>query len=193
MGEYGVRKKDGLRIKIGTCESNYYVRYEDKGKVEPDHGSGFGYFWRLPLPDEDGIEPGDYQSHVATVRLWKKEQMLGTDGKVLREWTVDFSDHETMENPGIVQLKHECGLMINAPCYHGEMLPGMGDSKCKAFWNGKSWFYELRFLRETSKGIFPVVHCRVCGHMWRYDWKDILPYLHGELKERLSKYATNEE
>jgi len=38
-----------------------------------------------------------------------------------------------------------------------------------------------------------VVHCRVCGHMWRYDWKDILPYLHGELKERLSKYATNEE
>ena len=43
MGEYAIRKSDGESIKIGTCEDMYYLRYEDRFKVTPEEGSGFGY------------------------------------------------------------------------------------------------------------------------------------------------------
>ena len=33
MGEYARRKSDNESIKIGTCESMYYLRYEDRDKV----------------------------------------------------------------------------------------------------------------------------------------------------------------
>ena len=192
MGEYGVRKSDGLRIKIGTCESNYYVRYEDKGKVKPDQGSEFGCFWRIPLPSEDGIEPGDYKSHVCTQRLWKvvsREIRKDREGnEVIDQRTADFSDSETVDYPGSIQLKHECGLLMSVPCYHGEKLPETPEG-FRIGWNGKSWFYELRFLKTQGSKVFPVVHCRACGNMWRYEWADVLPYLHGELRKRLEKYA----
>ena len=36
MGEYARRKTDGEKIKIGTCESMYYCRYEQIGEVVMD-------------------------------------------------------------------------------------------------------------------------------------------------------------
>jgi len=66
MGEYAYRKEDNAHIKIGTCESMYYIRYEDRNKVKKDEFSldcskETGLYWRLPFTDEDGIKPGDYE------------------------------------------------------------------------------------------------------------------------------------
>lgn len=90
---------------------------------------------------------------------------------------------------GIIQLTHPCGLLVNVPCYHGTKLPE-SQKPMQVFWNGKSWFAELAHIKNTEEGLFPVVHCRFCRHMWRYEWSEVLPYVHdAELKRRLEQYA----
>lgn len=64
MGEYAMYR--GERIKIGTCESMYYLRAEQAGDVQPlpgnvnptDPDDLRAIRFRFPWPDEDGIEPG---------------------------------------------------------------------------------------------------------------------------------------
>lgn len=34
MGEYAKRMRDGERVKIGTCENMYYLRFEERHQVE---------------------------------------------------------------------------------------------------------------------------------------------------------------
>ena len=183
MGEYAIRKSDSQRIKIGTCESMYYLRLEDKNKVQPENGSGFGWYWRLPHPEEDGILPGDYDSHVANLRLWNKPAG--------EKYGHDFTDPTAADRPGTIQLRHECGLLVNVPCYHGYKLPEI-NPPAQAFWNGKGWFLELKCLRTDGERVHPVVECRHCHEAWRYRWADVLPYIHGEMKKRLEKYAEGE-
>lgn len=183
MGEYAVRKSDGQEVKIGTCESMYYIRYEDRNKVSKlensiDASSEIGLFWRLPYPDEDTIGIGGYEQYNRGQRLWKMEDGCG----------IDFSDPSTVDSPGMIQLKHPSGLLVNVPCYHGEKLPEVSNG-VKVFWNGRSWFYELAFVKNVdTQTVKPVVRCRHCDQMWRYEWDEILPYLHGEMKERLEVY-----
>jgi len=186
MGEYANFNDE--QIKIGTCESMYYLRYEDRKKVFPLEGNvnprtQTGLFWRLPYPEEDNIQPGRYEIYNRSERLWKRE------GKGQFEHCVDFSDPETAEQPGTIQLTHPSGLLVNVPCYHGEKLPyNTGD--IKVFWNGKSWSLELAFIKNVSENeVLPIVKCRHCDSLWRYSWNEILPYLHGELKARLEVYA----
>ncbi len=65
MSEYAIRKSDKASIKIGTCESMYYLRHEDIDKIIPEE-TGFkpkGLIFRLPFPDEDHILPGDYEQY----------------------------------------------------------------------------------------------------------------------------------
>lgn len=189
MGEYAIRKSDGQEIKIGTCESMFYLRYEDRNKVSKkanslDANKETGLFWRLPFPDEDNVLPGDYEEYNRGERLYKMvKDHMGVDH------CEEFSDKETIEDPGTIQLTHKCGMLVNLPCYHGEKLPTTSN-EIQPFWNGRSWFYELSSIKNTEDGkIHPIVHCRHCDHAWRYTWEEILPYLHGEMKTRLEKYA----
>lgn len=198
MGEYAVRISDGREVKIGTCESMYYLRFEDRDKVRgiPGHEHGNVRPWidseaaqlrfRLPFPDEDSVLPGEYKDHDRGERLWKKT------GQGQFESYDSFSDASTIKAPGIVQITHPCGLLVNVPCYHGEKLPECGKD-VKVFWNGKSWFFELYQLRPVLENgvlrIYPVVHCRFCRQAWRYQWSDVIDYLHGEMRDRLALYA----
>jgi hypothetical protein len=198
MGEYAIRNSDGQEIKIGTCESMYYLRFEDRFKVSgiPGREDGNVKPWideeaaqirfRLPFPDEDNLLPGEYKQHDRGERLWKKV------GEGRFETCEGFSDPTTADDPGTVQLTHPCGLLLNVPCYHGEKLPE-SSKDIKAHWNGKSWFLELYQLRPVLVDgllqIFPVVHCRFCRQAWRYKWSDVIDYLHGEMKDRLAGYA----
>lgn len=187
MGEYA--RYNGKEVKIGTCESMYYLRYEDKNKVayipgNVNAGTESNLFWRLPFPDEDNVQIGHYDRHDRGERLYKKDDETN--------YYVDFSDAETVDSVGTIQLTHPSGLLVNVPCYHGEKLPEGND--IKAFWNGKSWFYELAHVKNMPDGsVLPVVRCRHCQRMWRYDWNDIMPYLHGEMKARLEKYTVKDE
>ncbi len=182
MGEYAVRKSDGTEIKIGTCEMMYYIRYEDRAKVSYLPGNvntstEDGLFWRLPFPDEDSTQPGEYEAHNRGERLYKKEG----------DYYTDMTEPEIAEQPGTIQLTHPSGLLVNVPCHHGEKLPNCGDAK--VFWNGKSWSLELVHVKNMGGKVYPIVNCRHCGKMWRFDWEDVLPYVHGEMKKRLEKYA----
>jgi hypothetical protein len=160
----------------------YYLRLEDKDKVTSESGSGFGWFWRLPFPDEDDVLPGQYQEYNRGLRLCKEV------GLAENKYWEDFTDGETVKDPGILQLTHPSGLLVNMPCYHGNKLPDAPPGG-KCFWNGKSWSLELRSLRTDKGQVFPIVECRHCGQAWRYEWDKILPYVQGEMRHRLEKYA----
>lgn len=192
MGEYARRKSDGAEIKIGTCEDMYYLRYEDKDKVICDEGSDFGLRWRLPLPSEDHIKPGDYEDPYfrgnGRIPLhWA--YVCGDNGEDER---IDFKPNsEIVNHPGSTQLHDASGLLVNIKCFHGLKLPEAGGDITSVHWNGKtSHWWDLICLRETDDGLFPVVQCRQCGHMYRESWAAVLDFIQDpELKRRLLHYA----
>jgi len=192
MGEYALRKSDNMEIKIGTCESMYYIRWDDRDRVRAlpnslDPSDCSGLFWRLPFPDEDNILPGDYKEYNRGLRLWKYEDK--PEHLHRAPYCEDFMDEETADHPGTIQLSHKNGLLLNVKCYHGHKLPD-GGQDVKPFFNGKSWSLELAHVKNMDGKLYPVVHCRWCGKMWRYDWKDILPYVQDEeMKKRLTTYS----
>lgn len=188
MGEFAVRKEDGQRVKIGTCDAMYYLRYEDREKMRAqddslDPANTDRLYWRLPFPDEDDTKPGCYVNPFRGERLWKTwEDENG------QRWTKDFSCPELADNPGTIQLRHDSGLLVNVPCHHGEKLPEVGNG-VKMFWNGRSHAYELAHIKNDGGKVFPVIQCRHCRKMWIATWDEVMPYLHGELKQRLQDYA----
>ena len=182
MGEYA--KLAGQEIKIGTCERMYYLRYEDRGRVDPLPGNvdpriTAGLFFRLPFPDEDNVLPGTYGHYNRGVRLGISENGSWHD------WQPDDLE------PGWIQLRHESGLLLNVPCYHGSRLPDVTEDM-RAFWNGKSWHLELCAVKTLPDGhLRPVYHCRFCHGLWSTEWDDILPYCgNGEMRKRLESYAS---
>lgn len=183
MGEYAKRNSDRQEVKIGTCESMYYLRYEDRNEVTRLEGNVNpatvqNCFWRLPFPDEDRVKIGEYKEYKRGLKLYTQHED--------RSYS-DWSDAETANDPGTIQFHNESGMLINVKCYHGIKLPEVS-ADFKPFWNGKSWFFELVSVKNTAEGVKAIVHCRHCGQMWRYEWADILPYVNGEIKERLQKY-----
>ena len=180
MGEYA--KFNGHEIKIGTCECMYYIRYEDRSRVqaEPnsvDPATQKNLFWRLPFPDEDHLNPGDYPDHNRGVRLFSREHG-------------DFREESCIDDTGNMQMTHPSGLLANIKCYHGLKLPESSDD-AGFHWNGKSHSFELVLIKNTTDGIRAVYHCRHCRQMWSTDeWETILPYILDEkLRERLSAYS----
>jgi hypothetical protein len=164
----------------------YYLTYEKRGLVIPLPGNvnpatDINLFWRLPFPDEDNVGPGQYEEHNRGLYLGKRDE---------KGYLEHFTDPETVEDPGTIQLKHqESGLLVNVTCYHGEKLPEASPG-FKPFWNGKGHSFELAFVKNTEKGVFPIVRCRHCGKMWRYTWGEILPWIQDpEMKKRLEKHA----
>ena len=70
MGEYATRISDGERVKIGTCESLYYLRADQRHLVtggdlgtNPERDYWPHVRFRFPFPDEDEINPGEFEDH----------------------------------------------------------------------------------------------------------------------------------
>jgi len=185
MGEYA--KYNGQSVKIGTCESMYYLRYSQRHDVQAeahslDPATTTGLFWRLPFPDEDAVPPGSFKEHNRGFRLYRNG--TGTASNPVE----DFNP-EGLE-PGTIQLSHPSGLMVNVPCHHGAKLPEVGGAN--SFWNGRTWHLELASIKNLPDGTFrPVVHCRFCGQMWSFDWSDVKDYIAPEMWSRLEQYAEN--
>ena len=111
MGEYAIRKSDGESIKIGTCESMYYLRYEDRCKVTPEEGSGFGNRWRLPFPDEDCIRPGEYDSGFRGIEL-TTGTCVGDNGEDEEfEFRPIHSEYDNLAPYHLVCIREEDGVM----------------------------------------------------------------------------------
>ena len=190
MGEYATRKCDGEYIKIGTCESMYYLRFEDRDKV-----SGYrfrasdGLSFRLPFPDEDHILPGgNYESYERGEILQaldpKSEEAYETLLQVLGE------------HPGKLQLRDaNSGLMLIVPCYHGQRLPEVLPP-IEVCWNGKAkWPLQIVRVKWVRSGLRALISCRGCGRMWSSDdWELILPLITNlELRQRLERLIASTE
>lgn len=179
MGEYA-KLQNGTEIKIGTCQNMYYLRYDDRNKVKPLNGSvnpqkDLGLRFRVPFPDEDNVEPGYY------LDAFRGEPLISDE----RQY---FKIDEELQ-PGMIQLTHASGLLINVPCYHGQKLPDVGPD-CKAFWNGKGFSFELKSIKNTEEGLVPVIGCKHCNSQWSAEWALVMPYIQDKtLKSRLENYA----
>lgn len=177
MGEYAARKSDGVEVKIGTCESMYYLRFEDQDKVVYNFFED-GTRYRLPFPDEDSVAVGDYRDHDRGHRLYSVDD----DGRMV----ADFAPEGELE-PGTIQLTHPSGLLVNVACHHGMKLPEAGEGgEFRAGWNGKSHSFELKAIKAVAGGTRPVYGCRHCRRMWSTDWESIIDYTN-VMKDRLTQ------
>ena len=188
MGEYAVHRKE--RIKIGTCESMYYLRYEDRFKVAHESGNvdpsrEMNLFWRLPYPDEDSNGPGNYREYNRGLRLCKPASEHDQKRGHMMD---DFICFDLGRRPGKLSLSHPSGLRVTVPCYHGERLPEESGGVSYG-WNGKDWAYELAFLKNAATGVAPIVRCRHCGNLWSFDWVDVWEYIPEDIRSRFQSYA----
>lgn len=183
MGEYATRKADNEYIKIGTCESMYYLRWEDIDKVSAGYDLREpGNWFRLPLPAEDHCGPGGYDGHEAVYNLMPYQD---SDNAT----PVSFELDEPQ--PGSFQMHHKTsGLLLSVPCHHGAALPEVPEG-WHAHWNGKdSYPWELYMVKNTESGLLPIVRCRHCRDTYRSSWAAVLPHINDELlRERLTNYA----
>jgi hypothetical protein len=180
MGEYVTFK--GQRVKVGTCENYSDMRFSDLNRVTGiDASDTVGLRFRLPWPDEDGTNPGEY-GEFRGLRLYKP---------TLTGYVVDYNPEWLDEaDAGHIQFRHEnSGLQLSVPCHHGNRLPDLGD-KARAGWNGKGHSMELIAVKVMEAGeIAPIVWCRHCEKMWRVDWDKVLPFVADPImKMRLSAY-----
>ena len=186
MGDYATRLCDGEHIKVGTCGAMYYCRYEQINEIEMDgHYNLDGCLWRIPLPSEDGIKPGDYDSGLVRENRIPYDLLLKQD---------DFSDdmkQTLVETKGIVQAYvEELGMLINVTCFHGFKLPEDSDG-IKAGWNGKRDPLFLSHLENKEKELLVGIQCNACHKMWSTTFDEIEPYIVSlEMKLRLFRQCT---
>lgn len=128
MGEYAIYK--GERVKIGTCNEMYYLRWEQRHDVKPLSGNVDpvkeiqSIWFRAPRHSEDGIAPGmfDYQgwNGVRPIRLMIREDCQWFESEVRKI---------SIASQGISQVVNKkLGVLCNVPCYHGftgELPKGM--------------------------------------------------------------------
>lgn len=178
MGEYA-KNANGENVKIGTAESLWGIRYDDRHKVKQlknslDPAKVTNCYWRLPLPKEDDIEVGEYE-------------YPNFPGVPLRGFEVDND-----LDPGKIQLRDDnSGLQASVNCYHGTDLPESTE-EVKFNWNGKiPYDWELCCVKNTDKGkLYPVVRCAHCGDCFGTRWSDVIPFIEDEeLERRLALYA----
>lgn len=127
MSEYAKRKSDGEEIKIGICEEMMFLRFEDKDKVIPVKGSGFGYRWRLPFPDEDNTLPGDYKASRGI-------PLIG-----------DF----TCSEAHAVGCYHSIWELTFVRYDKGRLFPVVGCPNCREAWRCE-WTEVLPFIKDTT-------------------------------------------
>jgi hypothetical protein len=170
MGEYATRKSDGAGIKIGTCESMYYMRADQLGLVtDYDFESClYGIRFRFPFPDEDGTEPGG-------------ENFNDFDRAVtVPGFRLDDPDWEHYT----VQFKAANGYLMSIPCPEGlkddEFAFG---STCivkihKNGYGGAVGVHSQKFVQDDDgpQRLVTCIKCKGCGALARlHTWEDAEP------------------
>jgi hypothetical protein len=192
MGE--MAKYKGQAVKIGTCEMMYYLRYEDRNLVTamPNNVNPMDskdLFFRLPLPEEDGIGPGGYNGHQP-FRGGPNEYYISPYACRLDNLHPSFAD--VWENPGLVQTTvPQLGMLVNLKCYHGLKLNE--DSEGAKFgWNGKHDGLSLSYLKDSGQELRVVISCVACNQMWSYSFLDIeKAIINPIMKERIRKLCSD--
>lgn len=168
MGEYATY--NGQHIKIGTCESMYYLRADQAQKVTPEAGSvdpvrdAEHIRFRFPFPDEDTIRPGGFEEYGRTVHVPGLTAPAG-------------ADHYT------VQFRADNGYLASLPCPESDT-----ETSYTVHRNGYGGAVGIAQQRVWEGRLVLVAQCRGCGAAWRYpDAADVLPVL-----ESLADLASEE-
>jgi hypothetical protein len=189
MSEYAIRKSDGKEIYIGSCEDMSCLRYEDRNKVSPgpcslDTAVTQDLYWRLPVPDEDGILPGDYSGSAC----YRKDEKCGFSC-IHHEALLD-NDPETFgeltASPGSFQLsKDALGLVLSVTCYHGLKL-NETDGETRFGWSGRKDALCLCGVKNAADEMKALYTCVACDKMWSCSFRDIQRLVRNqEVKKRL--------
>ena len=108
MGEYAKRKSDEQMVKIGTWPNMYYLRHDQKNKVEYDIlNKGKRVYYRLIFKDEIANQPGNFDQYDRSIRIQDSKKF--------------FTEEQIEEmKPGVVQINdNNKNIMLLLPCYHG--------------------------------------------------------------------------
>jgi hypothetical protein len=206
MGEYAIRRSDGERIKIGTCEQMYYLRADqiaqvkagDSHDTDPERFKFDGIRFRFPFPDEDNVKPGEFEDFDRVFRV---------DGVPM-----DVEHYS-------VQFKADNGYLVSLPCPEGlpytetgpcpgNALKGFGidaNGNAATEWDarigrngygGSFGIHSQRFMREDEDGperLVTVCRCKGCGALWRlHTWADAEPVVVA-LRSQADEYQRRDE
>ena len=165
MGEYA-RTLAGDEIKIGTCESMYYLRHDQRhlvrhvsGNVDPVRQAGEIRF-RFPWPDEDNVQPGGAEFGENGY-----QRSIAADG-----FTAPEVEHFS------VQFAAHAGYLTSLPCPESAEYVDAGSGRLMTTHasglhvhrNGFSGAVKLVAQRSIAGvGLVPVLMCGGCGAMWR--------------------------
>jgi hypothetical protein len=181
MGENATRKSDGQRIKIGTCESMYYLRFDQRGDVDyrwpalsDDVEKLDPFLYRFPDPKEDGTLPGEYESAWGGVKLSIKGFW-----STFEPGSVDHGGIQATDT-------HKLGYLFNLPCPEGnpDLYKGPYGEKPQAHRNGGTTTVTINAQRWYAGHLALVVECAGCQRSIRLAEKtDALPILEALQKE----------
>lgn len=171
MGEYA--KYKGEKIKIGTCNEMYYLRYDQRHLVTPIPGNvdpvkQINSIWfRAPRNDEKDIAPGEFEYYgycgSKPIRIY-----LNTKDENYANELEKFC----LNNPDIVQLKNEkMGVLVNINCYHGYKGEN-GENVHYNGWNSNTLGIAAIGFREGRA--YALICCIACGHTFaKFDLDDL--------------------
>lgn len=171
MSEMAIRITDGKEVKIGTCNEMLYCRYDQLDQIDYEYMTD-GLLWRMPIPEEDNIKPGDFcypqiQTTYMPLHLMIDEDKLELEGKALM-----------MRSPGVHQMyDSKMGLLATVNCYHGLKLPE-NNSDVRFSWNGKSNPLHLSFLENGKDQMYVCVSCHCCRKTWGFSFNEIEPAIY---------------
>ena len=155
MGEYGTHK--GSKIKMGTCENMYYLRWEDRHEVEPESGSldpadSPGIRFRFPFPDEDAYLPGDDRYHERGYFRGLGLHGIDAPAEGVEHYSIQFRSTTTK------------GLLVSLPCPMG---PDGRDKPYDIGFNGFSGAVEIVQQKPQDGVLMLILRCGCCGALWR--------------------------
>jgi hypothetical protein len=148
MGEYATY--NGESVKIGTCESMYYLRFDQRGKVDAERNSinpsdpdilGRIRF-RFPWPDEDDNRPGEFEDYNRSCAVY------------------GMTAPETLEHYS-VQFVAQAGYNVCLPCPESK-----AEKPFKIHRNGFGGAVKLTMQAVRGGVLAPVFECGGCGAAW---------------------------
>lgn len=157
MGEYATC--NGERIKIGTCEDMYYLRFDQRRKVRHESGNvdpvkdAAELRFRFPFPDEDAIAPGAFADYRKGVRI---------DGMPASPDVDHYS----------VQFSAPNGYLLSLPCPESAEYAAepTGSSRSLIGLNGYGGACKLVAQKyRPGIGLVPIMQCGGCGSLWRIE------------------------
>lgn len=154
MGEYARRNSDACEVKIGTCESMYYLRADQRhlvtgiaNSVNPNGSDALSLRFRFPWPNEDNILPGEFQDF---------ERSIPAPGILAPAGIEHYS----------VQFVASAGYLASLPCPESSAtLPGLTIHR-----NGFGGAVQLVQQKLLADGrLVPVCKCGGCDTAWRLE------------------------